>query len=586
MASAIAGDISTATAKAPAADKVRKSLEWGFIVLLSFAEELRFLYLLVEDIVKQVSGANGKPPAAPTARRFRIGAGEPVLLAALSVALFSLCAPGRPLPWLAWVAMVPLFVALHQARPLQGFLLSGLFGWLMWFTSVWWLQAPLRDMMGMSVAMATWIVLAGCLVIALPYAAAGAVVCKWRRRRGILGAGRDAAIFTAAITVLTPVFHGNIAHTQYQYPVILQILELGGAPLLLFLILWVNWILADAIVAFRAERRISGISLIAAAVIPAFVFCYGAVRLEQFNSAMNAAPPEQWLTVGAIQPNIPIRISDERQPDSGARENDFFTALEQARQLVERHPGIELIALPENPATFLFNQDAERRQALANFIRETGKSVLLNADAFDPAQPHGGRYNIAALIDSERNLAGHYPKIKRVPIVEYVPGEDRLPWLRKLFPKSLRVLEGPAPVVFDVKPGIHVIPLVCYEGTFSSFTREFVRLGGNVIVNQVNDSWFLRTPASEIHLALTLYRTVEYRMPLVRVTNSGISAHIRADGRIVPGTRTDLFTEAATVFPLFVPPQRSLYGRFGNLWMFALLAFLPGSRQRINPSSA
>lgn len=477
--------------------------------------------------------------------------------------------------------MAPVYSALRGTTPVRGFFLGGLFGWLIWFPSVWWLQLPLRDIANMSSAAATLFTLTGCFLMAFPYAVAGAVTSFWRERKsGATKAACDAAIFTSVITFLTPIFHGSVAHTQYLCPIILQILELGGAPLLLFFILWVNFLIAESVVVYRQTRKIPSLQLAIVAMILSSTFIFGAIRLHQFDAAMKSAPPEKWITIGSVQPNIPIPVGAERQPAPNAVSNNFFTALAQARELARQHPEIDLFAFPENPATFVFNQDSARRNALGDLIADTGKPALLNVDAIESANADasGGaqRYNVTVLIDTNRNLAGNYPKMKRVPFVEYIPGETKFPWLRRWFPKSLRVLEGDAPKVFEIRPGALVIPLICYEGTLSPLTRQFVKLDGNVMVNQVNDSWFLRTPASEIHLALTLFRAVEYRAPLVRVTNAGIGAHIQATGQIVPGSRTGLFTEAATAFPLYIPPRRSVYSHIGNWWMLTLsLLWLP-----------
>ena len=510
-----------------------------------------------------------------------------VLLALLAVALFAFCMPGRPFPWMAWVALVPLFLALRNATPIRGFLLAGLTGWLMWLTSTWWLFGPLRDLVGLSAPGAVVFTMGVCLLMCAPYALAGAVVAWRPGRSGVLGSGRDAAVFTLAITWLTPVFQGNIAHTQYRFPLVLQVLEIGGTPLLLFLILWVNWLLADAVSSHQRAKALPWKTLVASAAIVGVIVVFGFIRMRQLDAKIKSAAPERLLTVGAVQPNIPIPVALGRQPVSHASSNNFFTALDQARDLVRRNPQTDLIVFPENPATFLFNHDSERRQALGQLITDTGKPVILNVDAVDLSVPseNSERYNVAALVDAGRNLTHSYTKIKRIPFAEYVPGETLFPWMRKWFPKSQRVLKGPGPVVFEVKPGIRVMPLICYEGTISSFTRRFVDLGGNIIVNQVNDSWFLRTSASETHLALALFRAVEYRVPLVRVTNSGIGAHIQADGSIVPGSRTPLFTETTTVFPLYVPPSRSIYAWMGDWWLPGLLLLVPAFRARTQPGS-
>jgi len=503
--------------------------------------------------------------------------------------LMAACVPGRLWPGLMWLAVAPLFVGLRGLRPLSAGGWAGVYGWWTWGSSTWWLHAPLREILGLPMGTAIALTLAGGLLLALPYALAGAVAAWWPRRSGWVGATREAAIFTLALYWLAPVFDGNYAHTQYRFPAVFQVVELGGTPLLLFLILWVNSLLAEGFLAWRQARARPWAPVVVAAVILAGVLAYGTLRLRQFDAAMAAAPPEQWFTVGAIQPNLPLPLPPERAPAPAALTNDFFTALAQGRELARQHPEVEALAFPENPATFVFNTDMARRQALGQLIRQTGKPVLLNVDAVDPAPAVAdvpARYNVAAWLDADRNLAGSYAKIKRLPLVEYLPGEAAFPWLRHWFPRSLRVQAGEGPAVFELRPGIRVIPLICYEGTLSAFPRRFVRLGGNFIINQVNDSWFLRTPASEVHLAVTRYRTVEYRVPLVRVTNSGIGAHIQADGRIVPGSRTPLFAEAATAFPLYVPPQRSVYTWLGDFWMLGFLPlFLPRFPRRRGKSS-
>jgi apolipoprotein N-acyltransferase len=493
-----------------------------------------------------------------------------------SAGLFALCPPGRPFPWLAWIAMVPLFFELSQTKPLRGFLFGTIFGWLMWFTSVWWLHAPLHDIAGLSRAGSILFIAMGCVLMGVPYGLASAIICKWRAKSGIFGAGRDAAIFTVAITFLTPVFPGSMAHTQYQYPVVLQILELGGTPLLLFLMFGVNRLIADAFLpsdqANNRWKRFGG-----AIAIVAVIVGYGTIRLQQFEAEAASAPTQQRIKIAAIQPNIPIPVAPDRQPDPDALTNDFFTAIEQARELAAKETDVDLFAFPENPATFLFNSDTARRDAIGKLIQQTGKPVVLNADAIDSVKSTNEvpeRYNLALLLDSQRNLAGHYAKIKRVPAVEFIPGEKMFPWLRTWLPKSQRVLAGNEITVFKLNENVRLIPLICYEGTISSLTRQFVQKGGNVILNLVNDSWFLRTPASEIHLALTLFRAVEYRVPLVRVTNSGTGAHIQADGRIVAGSKTEIFTRAERAHSLHIPAKRSFYAQIGNWWMLAFVGFL------------
>ena len=503
----------------------------------------------------------------------------PVIVA---IVLFNFCIPGRPSPWLAWIAFAPLFLQLQQTTSKRGFLIAGLHGWLLWLSGVWWLYSPLHDILDLTISAALIMILLGTLFFAFPYAIAGALIARRRNSPTILNAAQNAAILTLSLTFLTPIFSGNIAHTQYRYPIVLQIVELGGAPLLLFSILLVNGLVANSFSAFLKSEK-PWTPLLAACAIVLAITSYGMIRLRQLDAEMKSAPRSQWFTVGAIQPNIPIKVAPERQPIKTAATNDFYSAFAQARDLVKEHPDVDVLAFPENPETFQFNSDSSRRQALGALISQLRKPAMLNVDAIDTQNPQSGiaeRYNVAIYLNSNRDLVSSYAKIKRLPLVEYLPGEKQFPALRKFFPKSQRVLAGAGPVTFDAAPGVKIIPLICYEGTITSLALDFVAKGGNFIINQVNDSWFLRTPASETHLALTLFRSVEFRVPIVRVTNSGIGAHIEATGRVIEGSRTELFTATATAFPLYIPATRSIYAIVGNWWMLIFIVlFIPTLRR-------
>ena len=47
-----------------------------------------------------------------------------------------------------------------------------------------------------------------------------------------------------------------------------------------------------------------------------------------------------------------------------------------------------------------------------------------------------------------------------------------------------------------------------------------------------NDGWFARSAEQQQHLAVSLFRAVECRTPLVRASNTGVSAVIDGDGRV------------------------------------------------------
>jgi apolipoprotein N-acyltransferase len=183
--------------------------------------------------------------------------------------------------------------------------------------------------------------------------------------------------------------------------------------------------------------------------------------------------------------------------------------------------------------------------------------------------------NSAVLIRPDGAHSPPYVKRILVPFSEYLPLEEALPFLRRLFPGAARYEAGKEMVLMDL-PGkdVRVIPTICYESVFTRHIRKGVEAGGNLVVNMVDDAWFGPTAASAVHLALGVLRAVEYRVPLVRVTNSGDGVFVGASGRIVPGTRTPSFQTAITVRTLFTPDSRSPYARWGDavLWGLTVLS--------------
>jgi apolipoprotein N-acyltransferase len=82
-------------------------------------------------------------------------------------------------------------------------------------------------------------------------------------------------------------------------------------------------------------------------------------------------------------------------------------------------------------------------------------------------------------------------------------------------------------------------PVICYEDLLPGFIRGVGKLHPDVLVNLTSDSWFgARTEPWE-HLALAVFASIELRVPMVRAVNSGISALIDPNGRVLAKTYAD-----------------------------------------------
>jgi len=166
--------------------------------------------------------------------------------------------------------------------------------------------------------------------------------------------------------------------------------------------------------------------------------------------------------------------------------------------------------------------------------------------------------NGALWFDPNETYAPIYAKRHLVPFSEYVPfkrswrGLHRL--LRKLVPSVMEQLDpGPQYTRFELarpRGTWRLVSPICYEGTFARVCREMVYDGGekkaDIIANLSNDGWFVYrwgdgpyrgSTEQAQHLSHYCFRAVENRVPVLRAVNTGISASIDSNGRIVAEVR-------------------------------------------------
>ena len=104
--------------------------------------------------------------------------------------------------------------------------------------------------------------------------------------------------------------------------------------------------------------------------------------------------------------------------------------------------------------------------------------------------------------------------------------------------------------------------------------RAMRRMGADVIINMTNDAWFGPTKESHAHLALGRMRAIETRMPIVRSTNTGVSAFVGVDGQIQLASDQDV--EATMRREVVIKDVGSLYVRVGKWPFWACVAGCAG----------
>ncbi len=143
------------------------------------------------------------------------------------------------------------------------------------------------------------------------------------------------------------------------------------------------------------------------------------------------------------------------------------------------------------------------------------------------------------LVFEPSGLIKKYLKSYLVPFGEYIPFEKQLKRfkIREKLPHLGNFTKGDKPhnlaINLPSKQNLLLGPQVCYEGLISSFSRKLSSQKAQVFFNITNDSWYGVSSEPYQHFLVTIAKAIEYRRPLVRVTNTGLTGYISEKGKFV-----------------------------------------------------
>ncbi|WP_454826373.1 apolipoprotein N-acyltransferase [Paraburkholderia xenovorans] len=316
----------------------------------------------------------------------------------------------------------------------------------------------------------------------------------------------------------------------------------------------------------------------------------GAIALALIAAGL-LLPLVQWtvpanapLTVRLLQGNVKQEMKFE---ESGMR-----AAIDQYQQMITSKPA-DLIVTPETAIPVLAQQlPAPFASAVRNFSDTTGSSILFGAIG-GTITPEG------QVIDYTNSLFGvtpgtrdvyRYDKHHLVPFGEFVPWGFR--WFVNLMSIPLGDFYRGAPVQ---KPFIvHNQPVavdICYEDIFGEEIARTIRESdtpAGVLVNSTNLAWFGDTIALDQHLQIARMRSLETGRPMLRATNTGMTAAIDADGKVLG--RLTPYTVGSLDLTVQGTSGSTPYVTSGNNTVLAVSLFLlafgfafgPGIRRRQN----
>lgn len=467
--------------------------------------------------------------------------------------------------WALGFACPALLLAAIEAHPEgpragQGFAAGAVAGTVVNAVALYWIVGLLQTFARFPWVAAVPTAIVFWVLQGLPFALAGGATAALARR-GVPSWLVLPAAWTVAFTITPSLFPWRPSASQVPFVPWIQLAELGGAPLLDFLLALGGCALVRAVRPPGPRIRRIG-ALAVAAVALAGPAVYGTLRLPEVRAARERVPV---VRVGVVQPNVGIFEKHDRF----LWEDQLERLQEMTRDLEAR--GADLVVWPETSYPYPFPRGRMRdipgrRSVRGGHVR----GPLL----FGALTRRGicDRWNSVLAMEPSGRVVGVADKVRLLHFGETVPLWHVLPPLRMFFRcPGLRAGDHP-PLVHLA--GVRMGVLNCYEDILARHVRWLAGFEPELLVNATNDAWFGDTTEPHLHHQVARLRAVETRRDLVRAVNTGVSGHVTATGENAVRTETWVRTS-------FVAEARRLGGttpwvRFGDLTSALLLGALLG----------
>ncbi len=470
-----------------------------------------------------------------------------------------------PLPFITLALLFLLWRGAHTAR--YAALIGFAWGLGFFLTGVSWIYVSLHDVGGMALPLAATATLLLCIYLALFPALVGYAFKRLSRstvraepvealpfdRLRVNGALSD-ALLAAGLWTLSEWLRGWLL-TGFPW-LSVGYSQVGPSPLAGFAPLLgsygVGFVVAliAALLAHGWWRR--------QYLVLMLVLLAGGTALRQVTWTTVTGEP---VSVSLLQGNIPQSL----KWDPARLDLSFDTY----RRLAHEHPA-QLVVLPETAIPLVFDQIPR------DYLRELAgdRELLLGA----AVRIGNDGYANAAVVLNRKGPQGSYAKSHLVPFGEYVPpGFDWFfNWVQIPMADFGAGAKQQKPLdVAHLKVALNV----CYEDLFG---EEIIRQlpEATLLVNLSNTAWFGHSLAQPQHLQIARMRAIETGRPMLRATNTGMTAAIEADGRVsevLPAFAEGVLTVSVQGYNGATP-----YVRIGNggVLLLAALAVIPALLRR------
>jgi apolipoprotein N-acyltransferase len=498
-----------------------------------------------------------------------------LLLTVASALIVSISFPPVDIGVAVWCGLSPLLFVLRQRGFLAASIFGFLFGCLFGIGAFYWT----RNVIGINLSD----FLLFLFVFSLYFSAFGFFYRLISRRIGpwiIIGAP---ALWVTVEYVRSNLFFLSwpwnlLGHSQHSYLPVIQIADITGVYGISFLIVMVNQFLSQMPEFFHQRKPAPNgntilrtydrnwiIQFLTVVLLMVATSVYGCYNSGVMDSGRH-------LRVGLIQSNV---ITQDNMPFADQEKHlQVYERLTKAAALGKP----DLIVWPDSslPAPI---RSRLVRYTIVQLAHETGSYLLVGGAGHEKTTPKREGYlpysNSEFLINPSGQIAGQYNKMRLLPFNEYLPLQRIIKWPQWITTLKESFIPGEKYTLFEVS-GVKFGTPICWENLFPDLYRQFVKEGAQFMVSVTNEGFLESATAHYQTLAMNIFRAVENRVVIVRVSPNGVSGFINPDGKVVntvrDGNGKKLFISGVLVKDVLLSDKKTFFTIYGDIFAYTTIA--------------
>jgi apolipoprotein N-acyltransferase len=307
-------------------------------------------------------------------------------------------------------------------------------------------------------------------------------------------------------------------------------------------------------------RKLAGITLVSIMVM---------IAMTQISGTGDTSSRTGGLVARIVQPNIP--------------QNDKWDSQKRQQHLahlvaLSRRPGnvdIDVIVWPETAFAGIFEHEQGVISAIAQAATQGSVPVVTGLMTVD--ENPFRIYNSAMMFTPDGQAGPPVSKRHLVPFGEYIPLRSFVPFIDTIVGfGDFSLGTGSQVITFDqdsgIEGGLKALTLICYEVIFpAAVRRAAIDEEADIIISMSNDAWFGNTIGPLQHLAMAQMRSAELGIPMIRSTNTGVSALIDSRGHII---KVIEYGQAGFIDGDIGPKSMTIYRQYGDLIYVVMILLL------------